>query len=1085
MVDPVMSVMGAWLGEWATMAIAGKIVQGVGAKLNADEVSRALKGATRTASDEHRLFYRCPPNGVEKFLEQFFQGKGLTELQKPLNDLGEPSVAFLVKAFEQSADQHPEKIQIEYLCPWMEVFVHVYFTQTNYFIKLQVAKDDYLKQLVNRFDDVKFAGINTPGDERSKKAIALEQIFVMLKVREEGRLAEMDFGLLEELGRQGLLLAEQRSRLRLERTAPAISAERLVEQKRSVILGAPGSGKTTLMSYFAVRLAQGQEDRLPILIRIRDWALQPQMSLLDYLRYFAEKRLQTKTLPRGFFEHWLDAGKALILLDGLDEVADEAKRYALVEQIECFLGQERNARNPAIITSRPAGYRRDFLKTAEFPHYELLAFDNGQMQEFVDRWYESREPDPVEREQRKQSLRKAFEGSERIKRLASNPLLLTIMVLIHRYQAVLPKDRHKLYDEAVKTLLLSWDANKELTYQAKLEYLKLDDLRRLMEQVAYWIHTHGSTGDEEGGTLIDQAELIHQLSQDIKALKSIELYQAREEAKRFLVFIRERTGLMNEQGEDCYAFVHKTFQEYLCAQEIIYQADNEDEFEIVLRHVQSHLHDQHWREVLLLLISQQKPKKAATAIREILNQKSEYEPWLHRDLLFAAVCLTENIKGLNSADPKLLHLVLEDLVGLEISESERVGNRVSRKTQSILLDFSETEFEAFVLQALDERKNYISPDRFRQFRAALGEQDLVITDLLELMTNSDSRVSSSAAFELGNLGDRSERVITALLELLKASDSDVRSSAASALGNLGDRSERVITALLELLKASDSDVYYDAIFKLGNLGNRSERVITALLELLKASDSDVRSRAASALGNLGNRSERVITALLELLKASDSDVRSSAASALGKLGDRSERVITTLLELLHDSNSNVRYRVADTLGNLGDRSERVITTLLELLHDSNSNVRYRVAFALGKLGDRSERVITALLELLHDSNSDVRSSAAFALVNLGDRSERVITALLELLHDSNSNMRFSAASTLGNLGDRSERVITALLELLHGSGSNVRSRAASALGKLGKRSPEILSKIVQWIEAHQDTDDAGAGIDALWAIVVE
>lgn len=77
------------------------------------------------------------------------------------------------------------------------------------------------------------------------------------------------------------------------------------------------------------------------------------------------------------------------------------------------------------------------------------------------------------------------------------------MVLIHRYQAVLPKERHKLYDKAVETLLLSWDTNKELTHQAKLKYLKLDDLRRLMEQVAYWIHKHGSTGDVEGGTLID------------------------------------------------------------------------------------------------------------------------------------------------------------------------------------------------------------------------------------------------------------------------------------------------------------------------------------------------------------------------------------------------------------------------------------------------------------------------------------------------------------------------------------------------------------------------------------------------------
>jgi HEAT repeat protein len=1085
MLDPVTTAMGAWLGEWATVAIAGKIVQDVGAKLNADEVSRALKEATRTASEEHRLFYRCLPKGIEKFLEQFFQGKGLAELQKPLNDLGEPDVAFLVKAFEQSADQHPAKIQIEYLRPWMEVFVQVYFARTNCFIGFQVAKDDYLKQLVNQFDDVKFAGIATPGDERSKKAISLEHIFVMLKVREEGRREEMDFGLSEEMGRQGLLLAEQRSRLRLERTAPAISAERLVEQKRSVILGAPGSGKTTLMSYFAVRLAVGQEDRLPILVRIRDWALQPQMSLLEYLRYFAEKRLQTKSLPVGFFEHWLDAGRALILLDGLDEVADEAKRYVLVEQIECFLGQDRNVRNPAIITSRPAGYRRDFLKTAEFPHYELLPFDDGQMQEFVDRWYESREPDPVEREQRKQSLRKAFEGSNRIKRLAGNPLLLTIMVLIHRYQAVLPKERHKLYDKAVETLLLSWDGNKELTHQAKLEYLKLDDLRRLMEQVAYWIHTHGSTGDVEGGTLIDQDELIRQLSQDIKALKSIELYQAKEEAKRFLVFIRERTGLMNEQGEDCYAFVHKTFQEYLCAQDIIYRADNDDDFGIVLQYVRLHLHDQHWREVLLLLIGQQKPKKAATAIREILNQNSEYEPWLHRDFLFAAVCLTENIKGLNGADPELLHPVLEGLVGLELSNYRRVGDRVKGVSQRVLLDFSETEFETLVLQSLDEHKGCIDEERFQEFRAALGEQDLVISELLQLLTDTALYTHHSVANALVRLGDRSEYIITILLKLLTNPDSEVSSATAFILGRLGKRSECITMALLESLTHPDSEVRSSASLALGDLGERSERIITALIELLNDTDPFVRCNTADALGKLGEHRDHVITTLLELLIDTKSGISHCAVDVLVKLGDCSEYVIKALLKLLTHSDLAVGLNAAEALVKLGDRSERVIAALLELLPHKASVVRFKAAEVLVKLGDRSERLIVALLELLTDTESLVRSNAALALGNLGDRSEHIITALIELLTDTERYVRSKAAFALGNLSDCSERVIVALLELLTDLEPDVRSEAADALGKLGKRSPEILPRIIQWIEAHENSDIVGAGIDVLWAIVVE
>ena len=101
-------------------------------------------------------------------------------------------------------------------------------------------------------------------------------------------------------------------------------------------------------------------DWLPILIRIRDLARHPDKSILEYARIFAEKTMAVKTLPVGFFEHWLEDGRALILLDGLDEVAEEGKRYDVVRRIENFLGQF--DRNRAIITSRPAGYRRDFFR---------------------------------------------------------------------------------------------------------------------------------------------------------------------------------------------------------------------------------------------------------------------------------------------------------------------------------------------------------------------------------------------------------------------------------------------------------------------------------------------------------------------------------------------------------------------------------------------------------------------------------------------------------------------------------------------------------------------------------------------------
>ncbi len=87
-------------------------------------------------------------------------------------------------------------------------------------------------------------------------------------------------------------------------------------------------------------------------------------------------------------------------------------------------------------------------------------------------------------------------------------------------------------------------------------------------------------------------------------------HEAKAEADRFVDFIQKRTGLLNEQGYERYAFVHKTFQEYLTAEEIYEQFEDGDD-EVILEHIDAHLHDQHWREVLLLLVSKLRKKRAA------------------------------------------------------------------------------------------------------------------------------------------------------------------------------------------------------------------------------------------------------------------------------------------------------------------------------------------------------------------------------------------------------------------------------------------------------------------------------------------
>ncbi|WP_081431317.1 HEAT repeat domain-containing protein [Moorena bouillonii] len=1122
--------------------------------------AEAVEEWEKQLDSQQRLFFKAPPdgwNGVNSFLREYFSNSAvLAEFQKPLINQGKPDRDILIRVFQNQAEANNIKLnQQASLQDWIETFVNAYFQQTATYLKYQVAKQDYCQQLANWFDDVKFTGIAVAGQE-VEKSEKLAQIFVMPDVVEEvsnPRVLELD-RLAEESG-------EKPERALLEKTTGRkFLADQLLTQNQSrrvVILGAPGSGKTTLMSYFAVMLAQskpevlgldGDTDWLPILIRMRDLARHPDQSIIDYARGFAEKRIAVNTLPVGFFEHWLCDGRALILLDGLDEVAEEAKRHDVVRRINNFL--EQFDRNRAIITSRPAGYRPDFFRTEDFPHYQIQPFDEQKISAFIDNWYNSRFQDQAEAQRRKESLRKALDDNDRIKLLAQNPLLLTIIALIHRYQAVLPKERHKLYDKAVETLLTSWDANKELSSDKWLTYLGLDDLRRLMEWLAYWIHTQGNVEDNDSGTLIDPDELIDQLSQQIKTLKHVQLYQAKEEAKRFVELIRERTGLLNEQGQDCYGFVHKTFQEYLCAQEINYQADNEGDFEIVLNQIREHLHNSHWHEVLLLLIAQQKPKKAAKAIRAVLNNQSDYEQWLHRDLLFAGNCLAEDPKNLKGTDSSLVQEILEHLFELEVSSKERIAEKIYEQVFQIICSLYETDFQAQVLELLKERLDRIDQERLLKYRHELGEKEQVITRLLEqLQDNSDVRTSaadalgklgnssltvvnpliallqddnygvrstaadalgklgnssltvvnpliallqddnygvrSTAADALGKLGNSSLTVVNPLIALLQDDNYGVRSTAADALGKLGNSSLTVVNPLIALLQDDNYGVRSSAADALGKLGNSSLTVVNPLIELLQDDESSVRSSAADVLGKLGNSSLTVVNPLIALLQDDQSSVRIEAADVLGKLGNSSLTVVNPLIALLQDDQSSVRIEAADVLGKLGNSSLTVVNPLIALLQDDQSSVRIEAADVLGKLGNSSLTVVNPLIALLQDDNYRVRIEAADALGNLGNNSLTVVNPLIALLQDDNYGVRSSAADALGNLGNSSLTVVKPLIALLQDDEYYVRRRAANALGKLGKTSNNhVLPSVIEWIEQHQDSDYVGSGIDVLWDLVV-
>jgi HEAT repeat protein len=1148
--------------EWAPMLsvvlkpVVGKLAvalaTGAKNKIWPGELERSLGKALGLAEQwdgslpaSQHLFYHCDDKQVRDFWARVPENSLLLgELRKPIENKGSPDLALLQQVFERVAGELGIELVKKSLPGWIGALVECYVNETGAVLRFLAAREGYIANLRRRVDDVKFVGIDVPGEEVEKQG-QLERIFVMPEVKTEERRSGYVMSSLEKSSRDQWLkqnydrimaLPEgEKVEWQREEREPKIErlgADRIFSdrrQRRAVILGKPGTGKSTLVNYYALMVCtdraaevglDGDKTLLPVVIRLRDWALRSQESLLDYCRWLAEHGLgagkESSKLPPGFFDYWWERGQVLLLLDGLDEVANEGQRQELVERIEAFVGDDQQ--NLVLITSRPVGYRRDFFGDKEFVHYELEEFDRARIDLFIDHWYDSRIENIEEAKERKADLRSALERKGSILQLAKNPLLITIIVLIHRYQADLPRQRHRLYEKAVATFLTTWDLGnkrqgKELQLQSKILQSD-DDWLYVMKKVAYHVHRLDEGKRLESGTLIGKDDLIKVIGDEIRSLKDCSLQDAKTEAKGFLQFIKDRTGLLLEQGLDTYGFVHKTFQEYLAAEEIHGQMEAGDD-EIVATTIREYLHQPHWREVLLLLVARLKGRRAALAIREILTANSDYEKWLHRDLLFAGWCLTEDSEGLKQADRSLVNEILQGLMELEFSGAYRkVGELASAELTQIFEGLAGTNFQRDASALLEPWSNTIRVGRVLEVRAVLDQSAEVI---LALLSSPNSRIRFAAAGMLGNIGS-SDRVINALLPLCSDPDSKVRSAAARTLGKIGSGANQVINALLLLLSDPNSDVLCTAAKALGEIGSGADQVINALLPILSDPDNyalytaagalrkiessanqvinaslpilstpkDVRLKAIEMLGKSGSISDKALDALLSFRSDPNHYVSFRAEEALGKIGSASDKVIDTLLVLCSDPNTFVRIMAGKALERIGRGSDNAIDALLALLSNQKSLVRARATAALEKIGHGADQAINILLDLLSDSDSDVLCAAAEALQKIGSGAGQEIDALLPLLSDPNYDVRFSAVAALGKIGRGKDREIDALLALLSDSNIDVLRVVASGLGKIGRGADREIDALLALLSnpersvrslAAKALGDIGSGAD--------
>jgi energy-coupling factor transporter ATP-binding protein EcfA2 len=166
----------------------------------------------------------------------------------------------------------------------------------------------------------------------------------------------------------------------------------LQEKRHRVILGAPGTGKSTLLQHITLTLldrkkrrAVGISAKLPILLPLRShWEAivdNPTPSLAELVnKHLTKMKLEP---PQGWFEHQLRQGRCLVMLDGLDEVADPLVREKVVVWVKDQLALY--GQSPFLLTSRRYGYPKDHFN--EMDVLEVRPFSGEQITRFISNWY--------------------------------------------------------------------------------------------------------------------------------------------------------------------------------------------------------------------------------------------------------------------------------------------------------------------------------------------------------------------------------------------------------------------------------------------------------------------------------------------------------------------------------------------------------------------------------------------------------------------------------------------------------------------------------------------------------------------------
>lgn len=405
----------------------------------------------------------------------------------------------------------------------------------------------------------------------------------------------------------------------------------LAANKRILLRGPAGSGKTTFLQWVAVHCASRSmtgelaafNERVPFFIHLRKLVKGALPSPEMFPALVAP--LIASEMPQGWVHAILRAGRAVLLIDGFDELSQAMRKQLLTWIREIH---ETFPDTFIFLTTRPHAIETNALIGLGFRDLRIQDMTRDDVIVFVKHWHAAiaeniRDvPDAPKINELQERLLGTVQHHRAIARLATSPLLCAMLCALNLERGNnLPKDRVQLYQVCVD-MFLRRDVERQISLA---EYIDITDRQKLslLEDLSYWMLRNSLSEISDG----DCARRFEHKLQAMGFRVGIGKNSGEQVRRLFL----ERSGILRQPTKGVVDFPHRSFQEYLAAAEVLAQND--------IGVLVANAHDPHWRETVILTAGRGRQSESEAIIRALLERTEQSFAHLNELVLLMASCV--------------------------------------------------------------------------------------------------------------------------------------------------------------------------------------------------------------------------------------------------------------------------------------------------------------------------------------------------------------------------------------------------------------------------------------------------------------